>query len=66
MKIAIFTDTFSPQINGVTKSLERLIKYFERENIKYKVYTPESEDDRPNDENISQSLSFNFIFYPEM
>lgn len=65
MRIAVFTDTFSPQINGVTKSLERLIKYFERKNIKYKIYTPESEDDQPNDENISQSLSFNFIFYPE-
>ncbi|MFW5873591.1 MAG: glycosyltransferase family 4 protein [Bacillota bacterium] len=64
MKIAIFTDTFTPQINGVTKSLERLIKYFERKNIEYMVFAPDSGKE-PNYKDINQSLSFNFMLYPE-
>ncbi|MGM0549381.1 MAG: glycosyltransferase family 4 protein [Bacillota bacterium] len=42
MKIAIFSDTFSPQINGVTKTLNKLISYFEENNVKYKIFAPET------------------------
>jgi hypothetical protein len=28
MRVAIFTDTFLPQINGVTKTLNKLLDYF--------------------------------------
>lgn len=30
MRVAIFTDTFTPQVNGVAKTLERLTKYFQK------------------------------------
>ena len=42
MKIAIFTDTFSPQINGVTKTLDRLLEYFEQKGIDYLVFAPDT------------------------
>lgn len=31
MRVAIFTDTFTPQVNGVAKTLERLTRYFQKE-----------------------------------
>jgi hypothetical protein len=35
VKVAIFTDTFLPQINGVTNTLNKLIEYYEANNIEY-------------------------------
>ena len=30
MKVALFTDTFLPQINGVTKTLGKYVEYMEK------------------------------------
>ncbi|MFW6022059.1 MAG: glycosyltransferase family 4 protein [Halanaerobiaceae bacterium] len=68
MKIAIFTDTFSPQINGVTKNLDRLVEYFENNNIDYIVIAPEVDgvniDVKEN--KVVRMNSFNFFLYPEL
>ncbi|MCK8816703.1 glycosyltransferase family 1 protein [Natroniella sulfidigena] len=66
MKVAIFTDTFLPQINGVTKTLSRMIDYFEQAGVDYIIFGPDN-DQKPLEleENIQRILSFNFFLYPE-
>ena len=64
MKIAIFSDTYFPQINGVTNTLDKLIKYFEAKNIKYKVFVPQYYDDNE-DDNTERFHSLKFFLYPE-
>lgn len=68
MKIAIFTDTFSPQINGVTKNLDRLIEYFNTKNIKFRVFAPNVGNtcESKYEENIIRINGVNLLFYPEL
>ncbi|MFW6016416.1 MAG: glycosyltransferase family 4 protein [bacterium] len=68
MKIAIFSDTFSPQINGVTKNLDRLIEYFAKNNIDFIIFAPETEDVSHSkyEEKIIRMSSLNFFLYPEL
>lgn len=40
MRIAIFTDTFAPEINGVARTLHRLTDYLSRNDIEYLVFAP--------------------------
>ena len=67
MKVALFTDTFTPQINGVTKTLDRLIEYFDQEGIDYLVFAPDASLENANtfEENIQRMISFSFFLYPE-
>ena len=66
MRIAIFTDTFSPQINGVTKTINRLLEYYESRGIEYIVFAPDFEDkDEEDSENVIRFKSHSFIFYRE-
>ena len=64
MKVAIFTDTFLPQINGVTKTLDRLLKFFEECNIDYRVFAPLDGNEIYNNK-IIHFFSFRFFLYPE-
>ncbi|MGE6595175.1 glycosyltransferase family 4 protein [Bacillus proteolyticus] len=66
MRVAIFTDTFTPQVNGVAKTLERLTKYFQRENIAYSVFAPQhtAEDNFVANVNKMRSIPLT-ILYPE-
>ncbi|MDR1352276.1 MAG: glycosyltransferase family 1 protein [Treponema sp.] len=41
MKIAYFTDTFMPEVNGVTNTLSRLLGYLEKQDIQYAFFAPE-------------------------
>jgi glycosyltransferase involved in cell wall biosynthesis len=41
MKIAYFTDTFIPEVNGVTNTLSRLLEYLEGQGIQYAFFAPE-------------------------
>lgn len=45
MRIAIFTDTFLPQVNGVTNTLGRMGEYLESKGIAYIFVTPEHKKD---------------------
>lgn len=65
MRIAIFTDTFLPQINGVTNTLNRMIKYLENNGIDYLVFAPGDLSKDISGDNIYRFLSFNFFLYPE-
>lgn len=64
MKVALFTDTYLPQINGVTNTLSNLIRYFETSGIDYKLFGPKYNTDLQ-DQNIERFHSIKFILYPE-
>ncbi len=64
MKVAVFTDTYLPQINGVTNTLSNLINYFDTKGIEYKIFVPKY-DMELQDQNVERFHSIKFIFYPE-
>lgn len=64
MKVAIFTDTYKPQINGVTKTLDKYVEYMEEEGIEYIVFAPLDKKGEYNDR-IKRFFSFKFFLYPE-
>ena len=63
MRVAIFTDTFYPQINGVTNTIDKMTKYFQDNQIEYKVFAPSYGDD--NDMTTERFYSLKFFLYPE-
>lgn len=66
MKIAIFTDTFDPDINGVARTLKRFTDYLSEQGIQYKVFAPQS--DGKNEyvsSHIHRFKSLSFFLYPE-
>jgi glycosyltransferase involved in cell wall biosynthesis len=44
MRIAYFTDTYTPEVNGVTNTLSRLGAYLDEKRIRHAVFTPAYED----------------------
>ncbi len=64
MKIAIFTDTYAPQVNGVTKTLNRLKNYMDENGIAYKLFFPAEGSPNETKETIS-FYSVKFLLYPE-
>jgi glycosyltransferase involved in cell wall biosynthesis len=65
MKIALFTDTFLPQINGVTNTLSRLGDYLEAHNHEYVFLAPEQEEGEFCSYNVEKFFSMKFFLYPE-
>jgi glycosyltransferase involved in cell wall biosynthesis len=53
MRIAYFTDTYSPEVNGVTNTLSRLGAYLGEKHIRHVVFAPayENEETYPHREN---------------
>jgi glycosyltransferase involved in cell wall biosynthesis len=41
MKIAYFTDTFTPELNGVTNTLAKLRSYLDRNTVQYAFFAPD-------------------------
>jgi glycosyltransferase involved in cell wall biosynthesis len=64
MKVALFADTYLPQINGVTNTLNKLIQYYDTTGIEYKIFVPKY-DLELEDHNIERFNSIKFIMYPE-
>jgi glycosyltransferase involved in cell wall biosynthesis len=65
MRIAIFTDTFLPQVNGVTNTLKRMGEYFEKNNIPYIFITPDQRTEEDIPYNVESFFSTPFFLYPE-
>ena len=70
MKVAVFADTYTPQINGVTNTLNMLVQFYEKAGIEYKVFAPRYDTNpqissEQEDSRIERFLSIKFIPYPE-
>jgi len=65
MRVALFTDTFLPQINGVTNTLAKLIEYYKANNIEYLIFAPDSYNNVNENLNIEKFISIKFLLYPE-
>ena len=67
MRIAYFTDTYLPQINGVTNTLKKLGDYLNDRDIKHMFFAPHfnekfiSSDNSP----VARFKSISLPFYPE-
>ncbi|CAG9622440.1 glycosyltransferase family 4 protein [Sutcliffiella rhizosphaerae] len=65
MKIAIFTDTFAPDVNGVARTLQRFTKHLEKNNMEYKVFAPETPGKDLFSSQIHRFMSLPFFLYPD-
>ncbi|MDQ1911694.1 glycosyltransferase family 1 protein [Paenibacillus sp. GD4] len=66
MRVAIFTDTFLPDINGVAKTLGRWVDYLESRGVECKVFAPQSQSPENTDrQTVERFYSIPFLLYPE-
>ncbi|WP_413303495.1 glycosyltransferase family 1 protein [Bacillus sp. 1P10SD] len=65
MKIAIFTDTFFPDMNGVARTLKRFTNYLDDYNLTYKIFAPENSTSQYGGNQIHRLKSLPFFLYPE-
>lgn len=65
MRVALFSDTYHPQVNGVARTLKRLTDHYEKRRIEYKVFVPDLQDHKPSYPNVHSFTSFPFFLYPE-
>jgi len=67
MRIAYFTDTFFPQINGVSNTLDKLDKYLSKKGIGHLFLAPYYPGTERNSEyvNVKRFKSVSFPVYPE-
>lgn len=66
MRVALFTDTFLPDVNGVAKTLGRWIHFLESKGAECKVFAPNGEaDDETNSKIVERFYSIPFLLYPE-
>jgi glycosyltransferase involved in cell wall biosynthesis len=65
MKIAFFTDTFYPDINGVARTLKRFTDYLSEQNIAVKIFAPSNQADEYVSTHIHRFKSASFFLYPE-
>lgn len=67
MRIAFFTDTYFPQVNGVSRTMDRQIKYLTDMGHEVLIFAPEYKDNKPSDEygKVVTAKSIKVFFYPE-
>ncbi|MFC0473175.1 glycosyltransferase family 4 protein [Halalkalibacter kiskunsagensis] len=65
MRIAIFTDTYAPEINGVAKTLLSLTSYLEKNQVDFRVFAPDGKTSVPSVPQIERFMSLPFLLYPE-
>ncbi|KQL37685.1 glycosyl transferase [Bacillus sp. FJAT-25509] len=64
MRVAIFTDTFIPQVNGVAKTLNRFTNYLKDHGHSYHMFAPEDYG-LSSTEDVTRLKSVPFKIYPE-
>jgi glycosyltransferase involved in cell wall biosynthesis len=65
MRVALFSDTYYPQVNGVARTLKRLTDHYEKRRIEYKVFVPDLQENKSPYPNVHSFTSFPFFLYPE-
>ncbi|WP_239614853.1 glycosyltransferase family 4 protein [Cohnella mopanensis] len=65
-RLALFTDTYSPEVNGVAKTLERWIGYLRKQGIECIVFAPSRpRKEKTVSETAERLVSLPFFLYPE-
>lgn len=64
LKIAFFTDTYEPQVNGVVKFIKLTRKYLEKSGNEVQIFAP-SHKDCTQKKNVHCFRSFEFLPYPD-
>lgn len=65
MKLAVFSDTFFPQINGVSRVLGKYLDYMDEKGVEYTLLVPEKEEQLYNGTIIGLG-GVKFPLYPEV
>ena len=67
MRVALFTDTYIPDVNGVARTLDRWVRYLKTQGIDCKVFAPDSirHGDPVNRDAVERFYSLPFLLYPE-
>ncbi|WP_461200953.1 glycosyltransferase family 4 protein [Anoxybacillus sp. TBDG-1] len=65
MKVALFTDTFAPEVNGVARTLKRWVDFLESHQVEYRVFAPKTRTEDFSTNLIYHFKSFRFFLYPE-
>lgn len=65
LKIALFTDTFPPQVNGVSLTLQRWVEHMERRQVETRIFVPRCTSEDPEKPGVRRSRSIPLFFYPE-
>ncbi|WP_405110293.1 glycosyltransferase family 1 protein [Paenibacillus sp. FSL K6-1217] len=65
MRLALFTDTFLPQTNGVARTLGRLTGHLHRRRIDHLLFTPKSAPESSYPDPVRPVASIPFFLYPE-
>lgn len=60
MRIAIFSDTFAPEINGVALTLKRFTEYLEKQDIEYRLFVPTANTPVPSFPQVERLTSIPF------
>ena len=62
MKIAIFTDTFVPDVNGVAVTLKHFTNYLENHGHEYLVFAPKSTKENRFSSQVHRFKSLPFFY----
>lgn len=65
MRLAIFTDTYLPQVNGVAKTLGRLSAFLVEKKIPHVIFAPATKGGDNQENNVYTFASHDFFLYPE-
>ncbi|WP_338066281.1 glycosyltransferase family 1 protein [Paenibacillus montanisoli] len=65
MRIALFTDTYAPEINGVARTLEKWENYLRSRDIPCLVFAPQPESALQQEATVTRFASLPFFLYPE-
>lgn len=65
MRLALFTDTFLPQTNGVSLTLQHLTTHLNRRGIEHLLFSPKSAPEDSYADPIRPITSIPFFLYPE-
>ncbi|WP_309119112.1 glycosyltransferase family 1 protein [Paenibacillus sp.] len=66
MRVALFTDTYVPEVNGVAKTLGRWAAYLESQGVACKVFAPTAEERfSAARSSVERLFSVPFLLYPE-
>lgn len=65
MRLALFTDTYLPETNGVAGTLHRLSNHLNRRRIEHLLFTPNSVIEGSHETQVRSVANIPFFLYPE-